>query len=362
MNTHHPARPLAGPGELVETLPFHLGFRPENSIVVHNTLGPTYIDGPTMTLPLPDDPDTWQDIAEAFAHTFIDVMGHRGRPLKNITVFLYRDPHPGHTDDHTASLLRPAAEQLATILKNDGAVILETIGIVNDRWWAYECTRTGCCEGEPLPDADTPNSLTAGMKQLGFTPRPRPSEIASEFRPTHTNATRYSDALTDIAADLHEQTLTRIGQTLTREGTGRITGGALKDFRNGNTQLMDEIAARIILGLQDESARDQAMTYGEDEDLPHTRQLWAYLARRCVPPHTDKAPPLLTLLGWVAWRQDDTVLARLAFREATAIDPTYEMAELLHHGVSNGADPHRLLKAYRAVGHKPLTDDEPDTP
>lgn len=164
-----------------------------------------------------------------------------------------------------------------------------------------------------------------------------------------------------MTAELHQQTRTH-GQSFTREGTANITKGALKDFRNGNTQLMDEIAARIILGLQDDSARDQAMTYGEDDDLPHTRQLWANLARRCVPPHTDKAPPLLTLLGWVAWRQGDTTLARLALREATAIDPEYDMADLLHHGVSVGFDPHELLKAYRAVGHEPLTDDDTDTP
>lgn len=93
----------------------------------------------------------------------------------------------------------------------------------------------------------------------------------------------------------------------------------MADFRNGRPQLMDEISVRIILGLQDLHTRDAALSTGEESDLPYERQLWGYLARRCVPPHTGKAPPLLTLLGWVAWRQGDTVTASHAFAEALDI-------------------------------------------
>ncbi|MFE0130959.1 hypothetical protein ACFWY6_05135 [Streptomyces sp. NPDC059037] len=63
-----------------------------------------------------------------------------------------------------------------------------------------------------------------------------------------------------------------------------------------------------MLGLQDTKARDHVIiTHSEDDELPHARSLFAHLARHCVPPHTDKAPPLLTLVGWTAWCQHDAI-------------------------------------------------------
>ncbi|MGW7354938.1 DUF4192 family protein [Streptomyces sp. NPDC054784] len=63
------------------------------------------------------------------------------------------------------------------------------------------------------------------------------------------------------------------------------------------------------------------MSTGAANDLPAERQLWGHLARRRVPSHTEKAPPLLTLLGWVAWRQNDTVTASHTFSDALDNDP-----------------------------------------
>ncbi|MGW4079766.1 hypothetical protein ACWELB_40895 [Streptomyces asiaticus] len=51
------------------------------------------------------------------------------------------------------------------------------------------------------------------------------------------------------------------------------------------------------------------MECAEDDDLPHALRLWAFLARRCIPPCADAAVPVLTLFAWVAWRQKDLVAA-----------------------------------------------------
>ncbi|MDI3408296.1 DUF4192 family protein [Streptomyces cavernicola] len=144
-----------------------------------------------------------------------------------------------------------------------------------------------------------------------------------------------------------------------RYGTIDIIGGALADFRNGPPQLMDEIAARITLGLQDPETRDAALSIGDEKDLPSERQLWGYLARRCVPPHTDKAPPLLALLGWVAWRQNDTVTASHAFSDALKFDPNYRLAKLLLMGIRNGSDPAVILALFR-IGAQRFADGRAD--
>ncbi|MGW0545173.1 DUF4192 family protein [Streptomyces griseoincarnatus] len=173
-------------------------------------------------------------------------------------------------------------------------------------------------------------------------------EVASEYRPTtDTTAVRYPEALDAATSHHYDQVLSEEERLLARHGTIDIINGALADFRNGRPQLTDEIAARIILGLQDPHTRDAALSTGGDSDLPYERQLWGYIARRCVPPHKGKAPPLLTLLGWVAWRQGDTVTASHAFTEALGIYPGYTMAKPLLDGIRMQCDPARLLATYR---------------
>ncbi|MGW4455861.1 DUF4192 family protein [Streptomyces albidoflavus] len=69
-----------------------------------------------------------------------------------------------------------------------------------------------------------------------------------------------------------------------------IVSGALADFRSGATQLPEEIAARIVLGLQDPETRDAALSTGEEYELPAERQLWANLTRLRAPTHRQGSP------------------------------------------------------------------------
>ncbi|WP_330317992.1 DUF4192 family protein [Streptomyces platensis] len=179
MNTRIAKLQPRGPGQLAEFLPFLLHHHPEDSIVVHNSTSANFIEGTTMTVPLPEDPATWTDVADAFAHHVIDNMRQRGHALNTTTIYLCRDTRPGQTAEHTAALLRPAADQIASILRSHGAEIHETIGLVNDRWWAYESLRHGRCAGEQLPTLDDPNSLTTELVRRGLTPGRRTSEIAT---------------------------------------------------------------------------------------------------------------------------------------------------------------------------------------
>lgn len=517
---------------LAQILPYLLGHYPDDSIALHAP-GPNFVDGPTMTCPLPDDPAEWQATAELAARQFVAYANDQGHdPGQGVIIYLCREPRPGQTPWDTAALLDPVADWLTAELMEHRAVVLQTIGLVANRWWAFECPTEGCCEGDPLPSADDPTSITAQMNRLGRTPGPRTRDIIKEFRaattdpdflkdldgavdrfnsrcatsagrdatltstfaqidaavsqfregatalnralttqlivglhddgaveagiahaqdddlpharrlwaylarhcadpftreavpaltlyafvawrqgdliaarlalrdalttdpdyelavgihlgtidgedprdllaaasesrdhrmahvqhavqvaseytPTDTNATRYREALDSATADHSNRVRTLDGRTLTRHSTVDIINGALADFRNGRPQLMDEVAARIILGLQDQKARDAALSSGEESDLPYERQLWGHLARRCVPPYTDMAAPLLTLLGWVAWRQDDTVTAAHAFSDALDINPGYALAKILLEGIHTEADPAPLLKTCR---------------
>jgi hypothetical protein len=119
------------------------------------------------------------------------------------------------------------------------------------------------------------------------------------------------------------------------------------DPGQGATELADDITARLIHGLHDDWARDHGFEFIEDHDLPHARRLWAFLARRCIPPYDDAAVPALTLLAAVAWRQGHLPTARLALTKALTTDPHYELADALHHAINSGAHAEGLLTAAR---------------
>ncbi len=544
MNTPDNTVQVTSLPNLAQILPYLLGHYPDDSIALHCP-GPNFTDGPTMTCPLPEDPTEWQSTAETAARRFVAYANDQGHnPDEGILIYLCREPRPGQTPWDTAAQLAPVADWLTDAFHQHRANVLQSIGLVANRWWAFECPTEGCCEGEPLPSPDDPTSVVAQMTRLGRTPGPRTRDIIKEFRATedpdffkalhtaalrhnaqratnagrdaalmttlnqidaamsqfrngatalsralttqlilglqddaaveagmahaeddglsharrlwaylarhcaepfqmegvpiltlfafvawrqgdliaarlalrdaittdpdyelatgihlatidgedprewlasareghaqraihlqhsvqvaseyrHTidsTAVRYREALDAAATHHHDQAQAEDGRLLARYGTIDIVNGALADFRNGRPQLMDEIAARIIVGLQDPHTRDAALSTGDENDLPYERQLWGYLARRCVPPHTGKAPPLLTLLGWVAWRQGDTVTASHAFTEALAIYPGYTLAKLMLTGIRNQTDPALLLAKYRDAAAE-FTANRPD--
>lgn len=348
---------IATPSDFVELMPFLLGHTPENSLVLHGIVN-SGTAGPTMTVPLPTDPTHWHDVAEAAAPEFLTSTRERGHDLLDVVVCLYRTPQPGHSPEETAHLLGHMADWMVNAFTELGdAPVKIALGIVGDKWWDYACDWPGCCEGEPLPAGDHPESITAQLRALGRTPGPPSSEIAAEFRPTDTAAGRHRQAIEQVSATHARDTSTPRGQLLARQRTLSLIDTALQELRTGKP-INDETAARIILGLNDRRARDRALSHGPDQDLPYERHLWANLARRCVPPYTDLAPSLLTLFAWVAWRQGDTVTARHALREALDIENGYTLAQQLHMAINQDVPADGFLDICRTVGREQQADDE----
>lgn len=330
---------------LAQILPYLLGHYPDDSITLHAP-GPNFIDGPSMTCPLPDDPAEWKVTAETAARRFAAYANDRGHNLdQGVIIYLTREPRPDRTPWNTAALLAPVADWLTTELMEHRGVVLQTIGLVSNRWWAYECGTEGCCEGEPLPSPDDPTSITAQMARLGRTPGPRTRDILAEFRPTTADL--------EILKDLHVATSRFKGRCATSAGRDAMLsttcaqiGAAINQFRSGATALNRALTTQLIVGLQDDAAVDAGMVHA-DEDLPHTRRLWAYLARHCAEPFTQEAVPILTLFAFTAWRQGDLIATRLALRDAITIDRDYELAVGIHLATIDGEDPREHLAAAR---------------
>ncbi|MEU0839513.1 DUF4192 domain-containing protein [Streptomyces sp. NPDC005962] len=332
---------------LAEILPFMLGHYPDDSMVLHN-IGPNLIDGPTMASPLPDDPADWKEEAELFARRFMThVQENAHDTAGEIIVYLCREPEPGQSAEQVIELLRPVSNSLTETCTQLRGSVTQTLGLVAGRWWAFECEWDGCCEGDPLPALDDPKSAAAQLIRMGYSPGRRTGEIVKEFHPAQPAAPGQLRVLDNEAAAYAAQCATPGGQEVALDVTHWLLETAIRAFRDGATDLADDMAARLIHGLQNGWACDHGIEFAEDDDLPHARRLWSFLARRCLPPYTQKAVPLLSLLAWVAWRQDDTLTARLALKDALTADPDYELAGLLVVAINEGEDPQGLLNLAR---------------
>ncbi|WP_369258843.1 DUF4192 domain-containing protein [Streptomyces sp. R35] len=350
MKTPDPRIKVDGPADFAQLLPFLVGHQPEDCIALHGRIATQSGTGPTMTLSLPDDPATWQATAAAFAAKFIHITHEHGaHDILDIVVFLCRTPRLGQSAEETAETLRPLADYFVDAFTNLGrAPVTSTVALVDNRWWAYECHLPGCCEGDPLPDPDDPTSVAAQLARHGWIPGRRTSEITQEFQPTEP----------EDAADLR-RTLDNEGAAWAQycanpsagdtylQATHALLETAIRDFRVGATELAHDITARLIFGLNDEWARDHGLENIEDDDLPHARRLWAFLARRAIPPHEGAVVAALTLLAAVVWRQDDIPTARYALKRALTLDPDDDFAEALHEAINYGVDSTALLPIAR---------------
>ncbi|OIJ97808.1 hypothetical protein BIV25_13460 [Streptomyces sp. MUSC 14] len=335
--------------DLAQILPYLLGHYPDDSIALHAP-GPNFHDGPTMTCPLPEDTTEWQATAENAARQFLAYAHDEGHDLgQGVIIYLCREPRPGQSPEDTAALLAPLGTWLTNEFMEHRAYVLQTIGLVANRWWAYECTTAGCCEGEPVPSPDDPTSLAAQMTRLGRTPGPRTRDIVKEFRAAADP--EFLEVLHTAARRFNARCTTNAGRDATLATTISQIDTVMRRFRGGvATALSRALTAQLIVGLQDDAAVEAGMTHAQDDDLPHARRLWAYLARHCAEPFTQEAVPILTLFAFIAWRQDDLIAARLALRDAITTDPDYELATGIHLATIDSEDPREFLTSARE-GH-----------
>ncbi len=166
--------------------------------------------------------------------------------------------------------MRPLADYFVDAFnKPRRAPVMSVIALVDNHWWAYECHLPGCCEGEPLPGLDDPNSVTAQLIRLDRTPGRRASEITQEFLPAEPeDAGDLLRALDNEGAAWAQHCATSSDDGTVLQATHMLLETAIRDFRNGATELAHDITARLIYGLNDEWAQDHGLEHIEDDDLP----------------------------------------------------------------------------------------------
>ncbi|GGX16270.1 hypothetical protein GCM10010297_42170 [Streptomyces malachitofuscus] len=356
---------LRSPAELADALPYLLGYRPEDSIVLvalHDRDGRGRFGG-RARLGIPANPDDWPSAARQLAHGLVTGSERRGTRPEQMVVFLCHEPAPGESGRQVKERLGPLAHTLRLECGALDIPVVEALCVSDGRFWSYCCDDDTCCpaEGTPLGLPGT-SVLAAAATYAGLQVRGTLRELRARLLPRESPTAFEQEKALDTAGmalvprildaasrhEVAEQTLELAVRVMGRfAGAPPASGMVPEDLRDDELLGHDE-AATLILGLQDRTTRDRAAEWMEGDEAGPALRLWRALARRCVGPYGEHAAAPLTLAGWVAWSIGDELEAREALALALAADPDYLFARLLHQACNEGLDPESVRRCLRA--------------
>ncbi len=315
-----PTLRLSGPADLIEAVPFLLGFHPQRSLVLLGLGG----DGGrrvtvTARMDLDDVSDGLDDTLCAVARSGADA----------VVAILYA----ANVDDQSwVDLIYRAARDID----------LEPIDVLRvdaGRWRSLQCEDTRCCPPDGRPLAGNASSTAAAATYAGLVAWPDREQLARTLDPCGDDDRA---ALLPLLEDAEEDAMRAIlagGQERRRRADKRAIFAAARDA--DRTLFRAELAgtqlARFATALADVAVRDPVWL-AVDQGRLCGRALWAELARRVPAPYDA---PALFLFGWAEWRSGNGVLAGIAAERALRSDPDYTAADLLLASLRHGLDPGR---------------------
>ncbi|MFG3159956.1 DUF4192 domain-containing protein [Streptomyces sp. NPDC048232] len=356
---------LRTPAELADALPYLLGYRPEDSIVLaalRDREGRGRFGG-RARLGIPASPDDWACAAGQLVHGLITGSERRGVRPEQMVAYLCQEPARGETGRDVMERLRPLAQRLRVECGTLDVPVVEALCISAGRFWSYCCDDEACCPAEGLPMGLPGTSvLAAAATYAGIQVRGSLSDLRARLLPGENAVAEEQTAALDASAtnlvarildpdgrsEVARETLETAELVMRRfAGAPPVSGLPAEDLRDDHLLGHDEAAA-LILGLQDRTTRDRAAGWMEGDEAGPALRLWRALARRCVGPYGEHAAAPLTLAGWVAWSTGDELEAREALAMALGADSDYLFARLLHQACNEGLDPESIRRCLRA--------------
>lgn len=331
------------PAELAVLLPYQLGYHPGPSVVI------TVLSGRRLGLLQRHDLLADPDDCERAAARALGIVSREG--ATGLLVIAFEDDEGSST---------PLREAMLTAAGSSGVRVQEHLVVRDGRWYAPDC-HEACCpeEGLALPrPADVP--AVAAFVHAGVAPLRSRDDLVAEVLP---------DRDEDRAARVghHLEVLLRLalgrGSIVERGDRLRDTWRTLLDTGPAAARvadLPDSLLARAAWSLADVSWRDALMsalcpgTMGESPDLDlalsavpgdvteelHTVRSRLVELSRLVP--EEVVPPVLTLVGHLAWWSGDGTVAAIALERALDLDPSYRLAGLMNDLLSSGVRPWSL--------------------
>jgi hypothetical protein len=341
---------VSGVVELLEAVPYLLGFRPEDSVVLVGlrdgaVFGTARIDIAALNKyellverlsdeerwaaqPLPDDDlvDACRALARAGVHEVVGSVWLEGEQWPRLLSTGVRALRLLPREDLARRITEVAAEF--------GLPISDILLVVDRRCWSYGCEDERCCppEGTRLNEY---SRVAAEATFAGMTVLPNRDTVAAQLDPEPSR-----DRLAAALAAEERRAVGLLLDEKVRSDDRSVVRALFRAARESceprAVPVSEASIVRFGVALERLSVRDAVWVAVDDRRLDG-RPLWRQLARQLPSPY-DAAP--LFLFGWTSWRAGNGMLAGLAAERALASDPGYTAADLLLSTlVMNGVSP-----------------------
>ena len=328
---------LKSPHELLAIVPFVLGFRPTNSIVVlcltKNRLGLS------QRLDLPHPKHARQVVLALMPSLVVEDP--------DSVVLIGYEKHAGD------SLL--ALESLTAALRSRQVEIHDRLVVRNCRWRSLDCHNRDCCppEGSPVPEPEDVAGIVVEFVGQGISPHPDRKALAQQLE-----AGRDAESVAKVLRSRQKAMAKAVGN----QGVPRAELFAPWPrilLHSNASAIAPEDAAMAAMSLQDIEIRDGLVawlspgTLNINELGPEVQELFSGLEPAWGQEHSDPASiasqnaaqdalihlcamlpdhfaaPALSVLASFTWWCGDGALTRVALARALCCDPDYRLAQLL---------------------------------
>jgi hypothetical protein len=301
---------VKSPADLLSAVPYLLGFRPEESLVVVGVDNSKIIVTARINLPDMHLPGVLRTLFNAVKRGTATAM----------VIVLVTD-----TDVDTASVTRSLTEHA----EDARLELIDTLLVSGGRWWSLRCHDPACCpaKGNAMPAA--PTAIDAAATYRGMTALANRQALRDVFAPLPDRP--------DLTEELHRYLDIAVLDG-SDPGWDRSAARALFAAARGaeaGEWPSDEQVARFGVALLSYPVRDALWLAVDSGSLPG-QELWIDLARRL--PGRLAAGPLF-LAAWRSYRDGDGARAGIAAELALAADPMSTAADLLLNALAYGVDP-----------------------
>lgn len=342
MQTNGGARPRIlispDPEEIASALPYLLGFRPQESVVLVALGGD---GGAEIRLTLRADlppPGADGALAGALADDLARRIVRDGSAAAIVAV-VSEDGDlldaPGGADlPH-----RDLVHALVLGLDAAGVAVREALLVRGGRWWSFDCSHPCCAPGAGTPLEERVSTLAAASVAEGQVVAENREALAARLAPTRDDRGEVLAAVLEVGQECASR-LREIGRgRLAEESWAAVTDAVARLGPGSRSRISDAAAARVAWGLRDVVVRDRAVELVLGDEARAAEQLWLECVRR-MPPPLDVAPA--TLLALSTWLRGDGATAGLALQRARDGDPDYQLAALLEDALDAGVPPTQL--------------------
>lgn len=290
---------VSTPGELAGTIPYLLGFTPDEGSLVYLTIG----KGPLARLDMTDD------VRNAIG--LLLPMWHQHPPQQAALVFYTSNPHQAveHAAAISHEVQRRGGQIVATVRVHDGV-----------------CQHLADNSEEPI---DKTPPAAAAFVVKGVAPLENREAAAARL---HTD----EDHITQPAFEAALEVMKTTGKAALRQAAEDILT-AMRQYLEDGTLPTDRVIPTFALALQAKPVRDLAWCELRRSDAERYMEFFLHLYRRCPVPVTA---PIASLTAFAAWLDGGHApVAWAATDRALEVDPDYTMAHLVVAAMTGVMDP-----------------------